>query len=175
MNASTPLPPTEEVWRWLADVPDPEIPVISITDLGIVREVRYDGDQLVVTVTPTYAGCPATEVIADAIRAAMTARGIADTRMETRLSPAWTTDWLTPDARRKLRDYGIAPPVGPAPQEQRIDVSRLGRGRLPAPVVACPRCAATETEMLSQSGSTPCKSLYRCTVCLEPFDYFRTH
>ena len=95
--------------------------------------------------------------------------------METRLSPAWTTDWLTANAKRKLRDYGIAPPVGLAANEQRIDLSRLSRTRPKAPLVACPRCASTETEVLSPSGSTPCKSLYRCTACREPFDYFKCH
>lgn len=175
MSAVADPPTLDSIWRWLAEVPDPEIPVISITDLGIVREVRYDGDQLVVTVTPTYSGCPATEVIAAMIRDAMTAHGIADARMETRLSPAWTTDWLTPEAKAKLRDYGIAPPVGLAAGEQRIDLSRLSRRVPAAPVVACPRCASTNTEMLSQFGSTPCKSLYRCKACREPFDYFKCH
>lgn len=175
MSAVVDKPSLDRVWRWLAEVPDPEIPVVSITDLGIVREVRYDGDQLVVTVTPTYSGCPATEVIAASICSAMTARGIADARMETRLSPAWTTDWLSDDAKRKLRDYGIAPPVGLAANEQRIDLSRLSRRVPAAPVVACPRCASTNTEVLSPSGSTPCKSLYRCAACREPFDYFKCH
>lgn len=175
MNGRLDKPSLDTLWHWLAEVPDPEIPVISITDLGIVREVRWDGDRLVVTVTPTYSGCPATEVIAASIRDAMTARGISDTTMETRLSPAWTTDWLTEDAKRKLRDYGIAPPAGLAANEQRIDLSCLSR-RLPAaPVVACPRCASIDTEMLSQFGSTPCKSLYRCKACREPFDYFKAH
>lgn len=175
MSAVADLPTLDSIWGWLAEVPDPEIPVISITDLGIVRELRWDGDQLVVTVTPTYSGCPATEVIAAMIRDAMTAHGIADARMETRLSPAWTTDWLTPEAKAKLRDYGIAPPVGLAANEQRIDLSRLSRRVPAAPVVACPRCASTNTEMLSQFGSTPCKSLYRCKACREPFDYFKCH
>lgn len=175
MNAVAEKPSLEQVWAWLAEVPDPEIPVISITDLGIVREVRFDGDRLVVTVTPTYSGCPATEVIASMIREAMAAQGIADAKMETRLSPAWTTDWLTVDAKRKLRDYGIAPPVGLAENEKRIDISRLTRRAVDAPVVACPRCASTHTEVLSASGSTPCKSLYRCEACREPFDYFKCH
>lgn len=176
MNAAVvDKPSLDTVWHWLAEVPDPEIPVISITDLGIVREVRYDDETLVVTVTPTYSGCPATEVIAASIRDAMAAHGIADAKMETRLSPAWTTDWLTPEAKAKLLDYGISPPVGLAEGEQRIDISRLTRRAPPAPVVACPRCASTNTEMLSQFGSTPCKSLYRCKACQEPFDYFKCH
>ncbi len=175
MNPAVVMPSLDQVWAWLAEVPDPEIPVISITDLGIVREVRYDGDQLVVTVTPTYSGCPATEVIAAMIQEAMAAHGIANAKMETRLSPAWTTDWLTPEAKAKLHDYGIAPPVGLAANEQRIDISRLSRRVPDAPVVVCPRCASTNTEMLSQFGSTPCKSLYRCKSCREPFDYFKCH
>ncbi|WP_428381968.1 1,2-phenylacetyl-CoA epoxidase subunit PaaD [Nevskia ramosa] len=176
MNAAAvDKPSLDTVWHWLAEVPDPEIPVISITDLGIVRDVRWQDEQLVVTVTPTYSGCPATEVIAASIRVAMAEHGIADAKMETRLSPAWTTDWLTSEAKTKLRDYGIAPPVGLAAGEQRIDISRLTRRAPPAPVVACPRCASTNTEMLSQFGSTPCKSLYRCKACLEPFDYFKCH
>lgn len=176
-TATPPSPPVplDQVWAWLAEVPDPEIPVISITDLGIVRDVHWNAGQLVVTVTPTYSGCPATEVIAASIREAMAAHGIADARMETRLSPAWTTDWLTVDAKTKLRDYGIAPPVGLTTGEQRIDISRLSRRAAPAPVVACPRCASVNTELLSQFGSTPCKSLYRCKACLEPFDYFKCH
>ena len=135
MNALVDPPSLDSIWQWLAEVPDPEIPVISITDLGIVREVRYDADQLVVTVTPTYSGCPATEVIAAMIQQAMAAHGIGNTKMETRLSPAWTTDWLTPEAKLKLRDYGIAPPVGLAAGEQRIDISRLSRQVPDAPVV----------------------------------------
>ena len=175
MDAALDRPSLDQLWRWLGEVPDPEIPVISITDLGIVREVRYDGDQLVVTVTPTYSGCPATEVIAATILETMRGHGIGNTRMETRLSPAWTTDWLSDEAKRKLRDYGIAPPAGLAAHEQPVDLSRLSRRLPPAPVVACPRCASTRTEMLSQFGSTPCKSLYRCTACREPFDYFKCH
>lgn len=168
----------EEVWTWLADVPDPEIPVISIVDLGIVREVRWDTRsepaRLVVTVTPTYSGCPATEVIAESIREALQQHGIAHPVMETRLSPPWTTDWLAPAAREKLRAYGIAPPAGLA-GEQVIDINRLSRRAPPAPLVHCPRCASSNTELSSQFGSTPCKALYRCRDCREPFDYFKCH
>ncbi|MGQ0503204.1 MAG: 1,2-phenylacetyl-CoA epoxidase subunit PaaD [Panacagrimonas sp.] len=160
---------TQALWRWLAEVPDPEIPAISIVDLGIVRELRWDGDRLVVTVTPTYSGCPATEVIADAIRAALRGHGIV-AQLETRLSPAWSSDWLTPAAREKLRVYGIAPPA-----EQVIDASRILRRDVPAPTVACPRCGSVHTARISQFGSTPCKALYQCRACLEPFDYFKCH
>jgi ring-1,2-phenylacetyl-CoA epoxidase subunit PaaD len=160
----------DQVWRWLGDVPDPEIPVISVTDLGIVRDVRWDGDTLEVTVTPTYSGCPATAVINLDIATALRDRGIGKVRLQRRLSPPWTTEWLTDAGRDKLRAYGIAPPV--------LDDPRLrGRvGRLTAadaPVVACPRCGSNRTERVSQYGSTPCKASYRCRDCLEPYDYFK--
>lgn len=174
MNAIADPPSLDRIWGWLAEVPDPEIPVISITDLGIVREVRIEAGRVVVTVTPTYSGCPATEVIAAQISEALAAQGVADARMETRLSPAWTTNWLSEDAKRKLRDYGIAPPVGRAANEHAVDLSRLRRMPVP-PVVPCPHCGSVHTEVLSPSGSTPCKSLYRCTACREPFDYFKCH
>jgi ring-1,2-phenylacetyl-CoA epoxidase subunit PaaD len=174
MNIET-SPDTTEVWTWLADVADPEIPVLSVVDLGIVRAVRWDaasdGTECVVTITPTYSGCPATEVIAESIRQALHANGVPRVRLETQLSPAWTTDWLSAEGRRKLREYGIAPPT-----EQAIAVSAIGRGPRPvAPKVACPRCSSGRTEQTSQFGSTPCKALYRCLDCLEPFDYFKCH
>lgn len=168
----------EDIWAWLADVPDPEIPAISIVDLGIVRDVRWEdrgGDAgLVVTVTPTYSGCPATEVIATSIREALQRHGITAARMQTQLSPAWTTDWLAPAAKEKLRAYGIAPPSGRA-VEQVVDSSRITRRALVALKVACPLCASHNTELTSQFGSTPCKALYRCRDCREPFDYFKVH
>lgn len=169
----------QEVWRWLAEIPDPEIPAISIVDLGIVREVRWiedqRGERLVVTITPTYSGCPATEVIAGSIRDALAEQGVSEVVLETRLSPPWTTDWLKPEAKAKLRGYGIAPPVGLASNEQAIDASRIFRRREPLPIVACPQCGSTDTEVISQYGSTPCKAQYRCTCCREPFDYFKCH
>lgn len=169
----------QDVWRWLAQVPDPEIPAISIVDLGIVREVRWDDSQfpatLMVTVTPTYSGCPATEVIASSIREALAQQGIEQPILQTRLSPAWTTDWLAPAAKEKLRAYGIAPPQGLA-SEQTIDISRLTRRERAAPVlVICPRCGSRHTEVTSQFGATPCKALYVCRACAEPFDYFKCH
>lgn len=166
--------PVQDIWTWLADVPDPEIPAISIVDLGIVREVRWDEDlkpaRLVVTVTPTYSGCPATEVIAASIRQTLEQHGIEQPILRTRLSPAWTTDWLAPAAKEKLRNYGIAPPA-----EQVIDASRITRRATLPPSIACPRCGSRHTELTSQFGSTPCKALYRCKDCLEPFDYFKVH
>ncbi|MEL6562813.1 MAG: 1,2-phenylacetyl-CoA epoxidase subunit PaaD [Pseudomonadota bacterium] len=145
----------DDVWAWLADVPDPEIPVISIVDLGIVRDVAWQGDTLQVTVTPTYSGCPATAVISMEIEAALRAKGIDQIALKTLIAPPWTTDWLSDAGRAKLEAYGIAPP-------------RAAGG--PA---RCPRCQAPEVELISQFGSTPCKAQWRCTSCLEPFDYFK--
>lgn len=163
-----------QVWQWLATVPDPEIPVLSVVDLGIVRGVHWDEGvtpaRLIVTVTPTYSGCPATEVIAQTIRETLEHEGVVDTVIETRLAPAWTTDWLSPAAKEKLRTYGIAPPA-----EQAIDISALSRRPRAAPTVRCPRCGSDQTELTSQFGSTPCKALYRCRSCQEPFDYFKCH
>jgi ring-1,2-phenylacetyl-CoA epoxidase subunit PaaD len=158
----------------LAAIPDPEIPVVSVVELGIVRNVEWQGEELVVTVTPTYSGCPATEMIAADIDRALAGCGIASYRVQTRLAPAWTTDWIAPAAREKLARFGIAPP-GPviAGAGQRIDISAL-RCRAAAPV-ACPRCGSANTRELSRFGSTPCKAQYRCEACLEPFDYFKPH
>ncbi len=171
MDART-LPAAEEVWRWLGEVPDPEIPVISLTDLGIIRDVAWDGDTLVVAVTPTYSGCPATTVINLDIEAALRDRGIEKLRLERRLSPPWTTDWISEEGRDKLRAYGIAPPIDGTAADGRLmaRASRLAGSNL---AVACPRCGSTRTEKVSQFGSTPCKASYRCSDCLEPFDYFK--
>lgn len=165
--------PLEEVWRWLGEVPDPEIPVISLTDLGIIRDLAWEGETLVVTVTPTYSGCPATSVINLDIERALRERGLTDLRLERRLSPPWTTDWVTAEGRAKLAAYGIAPPVDGTAADGRLAgrIARLaGGGNL---TIACPRCGSTKTEKISQFGSTPCKASYRCTDCLEPFDYFK--
>lgn len=167
------LPDIQMVRHWLAQVPDPEIPVISLTDLGIIRDVEWQDDTLVVTVTPTYSGCPATTVINLDIEAALRANGIQKLRLERQLSPPWTTDWITPEGREKLRAYGIAPPVDGTAADGRLAgrIARLaGTSNL---VIACPRCGSTKTEKVSQFGSTPCKASYRCTDCLEPFDYFK--
>ncbi len=169
------------VWSWLEEVPDPEIPVISVVDLGIVRAVQVDEDAVTVTITPTYSGCPAMQVIEAAVREALQARGIDQVRIVTQLSPAWTTDWMSDAGKAKLQGYGIAPPA-----QQVIDISGLRTGRDPlaaavsrravqAPTVACPHCGSTHTELTSQFGSTPCKALYRCLACREPFDYFKCH
>jgi ring-1,2-phenylacetyl-CoA epoxidase subunit PaaD len=154
--------------QWLQQVCDPEIPVLSIVDLGVVREVAWQDATCVVTVTPTYSGCPAMREIQQGIEAVLAAHGIDAVRVQTRLAPAWTTDWMTERGRAALRGYGIAPPA-----ERAIDVSGIGRQALPA--VECPLCRSADTRMLSGFGSTSCKALYRCNACREPFDYFKAH
>ena len=151
----------ERVRALLAGVPDPEIPVISVIDLGIVRDVREENGRVVVDVTPTYTGCPATEVIEAGIAARLEEAGYAGAEVRRTLSPPWTTDWISESGRRKLEAFGIAPPPGSASL------------RGPALPVACPRCASTDTARISEFGSTPCKAAYRCEACLEPFDHFK--
>jgi len=141
-----------DVWDILAKVPDPEIPALSVVDLGIVRDVTDDA----VTITPTYTGCPATLAIEAAIRAALNESGHADLAIKTVLMPPWTTDWISDEGRAKLRAYGIAPPS-------------------PARAATCPRCGSDHTEEVSRFGSTPCKALHRCKSCGEPFDRFKCH
>lgn len=162
----------EQVWSWLGEVADPEIPVISVVDLGIVREVAFDGDACVVTITPTYSGCPAMQVIADAVKEALQAHGLEQVCIVSRLAPAWTTDWMSESGKAALKGYGIAPPV-----QQAIDISGLHAGirRRAAPEVACPNCGSPHTQLTSEFGSTPCKALYKCLDCREPFDYFKCH
>ena len=165
-------PSPAEVWDWLGSVPDPEIPVISVTDLGIVRDVAWRDDTLVVTVTPTYSGCPATAIINLDIETALRAHGIDKLRLERRISPAWTTDWISAEGREKLRAYGIAPPIDGTAADGRL-MGRVDRMLGANLTVACPRCGSAKTERVSQFGSTPCKASYRCKDCLEPFDYFK--
>lgn len=171
--ATATLPSLDEVWHWLSQVPDPEIPVLSLVDLGIVRDVKWDDDTLVVTVTPTYSGCPATGIINLDIERELNARGVAKVRLERRLSPPWTTDWMSAEGREKLRAYGIAPPVDDTAADGRslALARRLTSGS--NLTVACPRCGSAQTEKVSQFGSTACKASYRCRACLEPFDYFK--
>lgn len=154
----------DQIWAFLEEVPDPEIPAVSVVDLGIVRNVEWEKDELVVTVTPTYSGCPATAVISLDIAEALRRRGIDRVRMNTQLSPAWTTDWIGEKAREKLKAYGIAPPAGGA----------RCVGDLRNPVVECPHCGSMATEQVARFGSTPCKASWRCRDCLEPFDYFKS-
>ncbi len=144
----------EAIWRLLEQVPDPEIPVLSVVDLGIVREVT-EGQ---VVITPTYTGCPATHAIERDIRDALDSAGFRQVAIAQVLAPPWTTDWISDEGRKKLHAYGIAPPV-PAGQRE----------------VACPQCGSTETEEMSRFGSTPCKAQWRCRDCLEPFDLFKCH
>lgn len=152
-------------WQLLDTICDPEIPTLTIAELGILRQVHLDADGLTVVITPTYSGCPAMHTIEQDIKARLAAAGYAKVRVETQLAPAWTTNWLTASGRAKLLASGIVPPI-----EESTDKRMLlpGRG-----VIACPICSARDTELVSEFGSTACKALYRCRVCGEPFDYFK--
>ena len=159
---------TEDIRRILDQVTDPEIPVLTIADLGIIRDIRIDDDQTVeVVITPTYSGCPAMDMISVNIRAALQEAGYDKVKVSLVLSPAWTTDWMSEDGRRKLKEYGIAPPVKGTADKNAL----FGEARQ----IECPHCSSMNTELLSQFGSTACKALYRCKDCLEPFDYFKCH
>ena len=171
MIAAAPKPETaapswqQDIWRLLATVRDPEIPVLSITDLGIVRYVRgASADCVRVGLTPTYSGCPATDVIRKSVEQALSGAGFAHAVVETVLAPPWTSDWLTSAARAKLCAYGIAPPVKALSNPKRL---------FSAALVACPRCRSADTRRVSEFGSTPCKALHRCRDCLEPFECFK--
>lgn len=155
----------ERAWKALAEVEDPEIPVIGILDLGIIRHVRPGGDgTLEIGLSPTYTGCPATEVIRRSVERALQDAEVGSFLVKTVLSPAWSSDWITPEGRDKLHAYGIAPP------EQATTFREWRQG---GRVVPCPRCQSMSTEVISEFGSTPCKALYRCRSCAEPFDYFK--
>jgi len=157
--------PTASDIRALLDaVRDPEIPILTIADLGILRDVRIDNGNIVIVITPTYSGCPAMRTIEEDIRAALGASGIHGATIETRLAPAWTTDWLTAAGRQKLLEVGIAPPLGASSDK---------RSLAGAAAIQCPQCESSDTERVSEFGSTACKALYRCRQCLEPFDYFK--
>ncbi|WP_439393609.1 1,2-phenylacetyl-CoA epoxidase subunit PaaD [Bradyrhizobium sp. PMVTL-01] len=152
-------------WDAAASVVDPEIPVLSIADLGVLRDVVLDGDHVEVAITPTYSGCPAMNMIALEIEVALERAGFHHPKVRTVLSPAWTTDWMSEEGREKLRAYGIAPPQG----------SSSRRALFGEQAVACPQCGSDKTELLSEFGSTSCKALWRCKACREPFDYFKCH
>lgn len=157
--------PTEtEIWALLESVPDPEIPVLNVVDLGIVRRVDVGADGVEVLVTPTYSGCPATEVIEQSIVDSLEKNGVGKVRLTRVLSPPWTTAWLSDAGREKLRAYGIAPPQERAGKRELLDTLRW---------IACPRCRSTSTTLVSEFGSTPCKASYKCDDCLEPFEYFK--
>lgn len=153
-------------WEVAAAVRDPEIPVLTIEDLGVLRDVRGDRDDVVVTITPTYSGCPAMDTIRDDIVLALTEAGYARVRVDLALAPAWTTDWITEKGKRALREYGIAPPAARTARQGPIPV-RLA--------VRCPRCGSLDTREIARFGSTSCKALYECRACLEPFDHFKAH
>ncbi|MFT4795495.1 MAG: ring-1,2-phenylacetyl-CoA epoxidase subunit PaaD [Paracoccaceae bacterium] len=155
---------TARAWAAAAAVLDPEIPVVTVADLGILRDVRIEGGVAIARVTPTYTGCPAVQVIELAVQAALVDAGF-EARIERAIAPAWTTDWITDEGREKLRAYGIAPPAKGASNSRGALFSDT--------VVACPRCASSDTEKISEFGSTPCKSLRRCKACREPFDHFK--
>jgi len=160
---------TERAWEVLADVLDPEVPALSVRDLGIVRDVIDHGDELEVVLTPTYSGCPATEVIEQNVLDAIEGEGLGPARATLRRAPAWTTDWISEDGKRKLREYGIAPP-GPTMPDGGVPIRIVGRK---ADAIACPRCGSLHTERLSAFGSTACKAMYRCLSCREPFEHFK--
>ena len=159
----------EHAWAVLATVLDPEVPVVSVVDLGIVRDVIAEGEALVVVVTPTYSGCPATEVIDQSIVAALDGAGLGPTRTRMQRAPAWTSDWISAAGRDKLRGYGIAPP-GPADPARGVAIRFVPR---PVAALECPRCASLNTERLAAFGSTACKALWRCRACGEPFEHFK--
>lgn len=153
------------IWKLMAEVYDPEIPVLSITDLGIIRDIKVSIDQIEIFVTPTYSGCPAMDTIAMNIRIILLQNGFKNITITQQLSPAWTTDWMTEEGKQKLKDYGIAPPVGKSFDESYLEALK----------VACPLCHSLNTKLISQFGSTSCKALYQCSDCKEPFDYFKCH
>jgi ring-1,2-phenylacetyl-CoA epoxidase subunit PaaD len=155
----------QRAWSAAAQVVDPEIPVLTIADLGVLRDVAVHGGHVEVTITPTYSGCPAMNMIALEIELALEREGIHAPKIRTELSPAWTTDWMSDNGRRKLRDYGITPPQAASSR----------RALFGEQSVACPQCGSERTELLSEFGSTSCKALWRCKSCREPFDYFKCH
>lgn len=155
----------KQIFKLLSEIPDPEIPVININELGILREVKFDNDLCTVVITPTYSGCPAMKVIEDDIKLKLKEQGIENVKIELVYSPAWTTDWISEEAKKKLNAYGIAPPAHTSVNKKVL----LGKSE----EVKCPQCNSVNTEMISQFGSTACKALYRCKDCKEPFDYFK--
>jgi len=168
MTATTDHKRTERedaVWTLLEEVKDPEVPVLSVVDLGIVRNVSFEDGEPLVTITPTYSGCPAMNMIETEIIAALKKAGYPGVDVKTVLSPAWTTDWMSEAGRRKLEDYGIAPPAHATTDKRAL----LGED----PVLRCPHCGSTDTRKISEFGSTACKAHYVCNSCLEPFDYFK--
>jgi ring-1,2-phenylacetyl-CoA epoxidase subunit PaaD len=154
----------KQIWAYMEEVFDPEIPVLTIVDLGIVRKIKVEDGKCFVTITPTYSGCPAMQRMEDDIVEKLNEKGITDVEVDLTLSPAWSTDWISEKGRVKLREYGIAPP------EDEPDKSVLFSEPV---VVPCPKCESKDTKLISQFGSTACKAHYQCNTCLEPFDYFK--
>ena len=151
----------QNIWKILEQVADPEIPVLTIADLGIIRDVKLNGDEVEVVITPTYTGCPAMDMIAMNIKLALLGNGYSKIKITSVLAPAWTTDWMTEAGKRKLKEYGIAAP------DKKFKIATDG--------VECPQCNSTNTKLISEFGSTACKALYQCNDCKEPFDYFKCH
>ena len=155
----------EEIKKVISEIPDPEIPVISIKELGVLKNIFYEEDSLKVVITPTYSGCPAMDRFQKDIIKKLEHLKVKNYEIKMQFDPAWTTDWITDEAKEKLRDYGIAPPTHKTKDKN----SLLGNKQR----IECPRCKTKETELVSQFGSTACKAMYRCTSCLEPFEYFK--
>ena len=155
-----------DIWQILKEVPDPEVPVLNLLDLGIIRDVKFNGDEIEVIVTPTYSGCPATSMINMSIKLKLIENGFKNIKITNQLSPAWTTDWMTEEGKQKLKAYGIAPPVYSKNSDELFSKTDE---------VECPLCSSTHTHLVSQFGSTACKALYQCDDCKEPFDYFKCH
>lgn len=153
---------TQNIWKILEQVADPEIPVLTIADLGIIRDVKLNGDEVEVIITPTYTGCPAMDMITMNIKMALIESGYSKIKVTSVLSPAWTTDWMSEDGKKKLKEYGIAPPYSQ-------------NAALADREITCPQCNSTNTKLLSEFGSTACKALYQCNDCKEPFDFFKCH
>jgi len=156
------------IYSYLEEINDPEVPVLSIVDLGIVRDVRMNKDQLEVIITPTYTGCPAMDMITSTIKIQLATLGFKKIKVIQVLSPAWTTEWMSEEGKRKLKEYGIAPPN---PKQQVCDQKLFAE----AEAVQCPHCDSYHTHRISEFGSTACKALYQCIDCKEPFDYFKCH
>jgi len=157
---------TKSIWKLMEDIPDPEIPVLSITDLGIVRNIQEENNTIVVTITPTYTGCPAMSMFEDDIVAKLNENGFSSVEIKITYDPPWTTDWLSDDAKNRLQEYGIAPPEQKTTDKNALLVDDRKS-------VTCPQCKSKNTRMISQFGSTACKALYQCNDCKEPFDYFK--
>jgi ring-1,2-phenylacetyl-CoA epoxidase subunit PaaD len=156
-----------EIWALLEEVKDPEVPVLSVIDLGIIRDVKLNDEEIEIIITPTYSGCPAMDVIAMDIRLKLIEKGYRQLKVSQQLSPAWTTDWMTEKGKQKLKAFGIAPPN----PKQQFCTTEMFREES----VECPRCNSYHTQMISEFGSTACKSMYKCLDCRETFDYFKCH